>query len=153
MPKPTATEELNKIYRAMAKLKNNLHRADLDYTCQVSINTATQKITYAVSMTAPAEGLAPIMFLADTAEDLLTKIKTATKHINYDEVEKAYHRAQIVACENTIKGHEERLQELDLPEEERGEKVKEPTKELKENGSKESKSEVSGTRSKRTKKD
>lgn len=125
----TATQELRKIYQAMNKFRNNLHRKDLDYTCQISINTATKKVAYAVSMTAPANGLAPIMFIADNFADLLAQIKAATKNINYDEVEKAYHKAQILACENTIKGHEERLAELELPKEERGKKVVEGTKE------------------------
>lgn len=126
----TATQELHKIYRAMAKLKNNLLRADLDYTAQISESTSQPgKISYGVTMTPPATGLAPIYFLADNCDDLLKQIKAATKHIDYEEVEKAYHRAQILSCENTKKGHEERLAELEQPEEERGTKVKEPTKE------------------------
>lgn len=134
MAKQTATEELKKIYRQTEKLRNNLHRADLDFTVQISISTAQPgKINYAISMTAPANGLAPIMFIANSADELLTQVKAATKNIDYDAVERAYHKAQITAAENTILGHKERLAELELPEEERGRKVVEGTKELPKN--------------------
>lgn len=130
----SATQELKKIERLTQKLKNNLHRADLNFTCQISLRSqAPGVVKYAVSMTAPAEGLAPLMFIGDNYEDLAAQLKSAIKNIDYDLVEKKYHEAQITNAENTIEGHKERLKELELPEEERGRKVVEGTKELPKN--------------------
>lgn len=134
----TSEQELKKIYKLANKLRNKLHRADINFICQIHIRSQEpDKLSYAVSMSSPAEGLAPIMFLAQNYADLEVQLKAAVKDIDYDEVERAYHRAQILACENTKKGHEERLAELDKPVEERGTKVVEGTKERPDNGSKE----------------
>lgn len=103
--------------KAMVKLRNKLKRVDLNYTIQVSVNsTQPTKLSYAAQMSPPAEGLAPVTFIADSGEELIAKIKEATKHINYGEVEKAYHKAQIEACKRTIEIHEDRLKGIDEEE-------------------------------------
>lgn len=100
--------------KALVKLRNKLKRVDLNYTVQVSVNsTQPTKISYAAQMSPPAEGLAPVTFIADTGDELIEKIKEATKHIDYGEVEKAYHQAQIQACERTIEVHKQRLTDID----------------------------------------
>jgi hypothetical protein len=124
-------KDLRKIERAIGKLRNNLKRADLDFTVQVSIaSTDPGVVRYAAQMTAPAIGLAPVTFIADTADQLVEKIKVATKNINYDAVEIAYHEAQIQSCERTIVGHKERIEEIkNRPEEEVTEEETEDTTE------------------------
>lgn len=110
----TLESDLRKIDKEAQKLKRSLKRADLDYTVQISMNSAQpNEIHYALSMTAPAQGLAPIMFINKSSEDLITMIKAAQKNFDADAVERAYHEAQIKACENTILGHKERLEDMD----------------------------------------
>lgn len=113
------TQNLQKIEELVVKLINKQPRKDLDYTVQASVNsTHPKKVTYAVQITPPAEGLAPVTFIKDSVDELCEAIKAATKHIDYKEIEKAYHKAQIEACKRTIIGHEERIAKLDEPEEE-----------------------------------
>jgi len=110
--------ELQKAEKAMVKLRNKVKRADLDYTVQVSINSTEPTVVhYAAQMTAPANGLAPITFVCNTLDELVAKIKEAQDELNYDNIEKAYHQAQIEACHRTIQGHEDRIKELDNPQE------------------------------------
>ena len=108
--------------KAIVKLRNKLKRVDLNYTVQISINsTDPTRVAYAAQMTPPAEGLAPVTFISyESMEDLVKKIKLATEHIDYTEVEKAYHAAQIEACERTIQGHRDRLEVLESDGEEDG---------------------------------
>lgn len=114
----TTLTKLKQAEKALVKLRNKIKRADLDYTVQVSISsTDPQTVVYAAQMTSPANGLAPVTFLSNTSpEDLIEKIKEATKHIDYDAVEIAYHKAQMEACDRTKQGHEERINQIENPE-------------------------------------
>lgn len=110
----SVTQNIQKIEKLMVKLRNKIKRVDLDYTVQVSSNsTDPTKIMYAAQMTAPANGLAPVTFVDENANVIIENIKMLIKSLDYDAVEIAYHQAQIEACKRTIKGHEERLAELE----------------------------------------
>jgi len=112
-------QELRKIEKAFVKLRNNIKRSDMDYIVQVSINsTDPDTVIYAAQMTAPANGLAPIRLLASTAEELIAKLKVATKNIDEKAIEIAYHKAQMESCDRTKLGHEERIAELEAEDEE-----------------------------------
>lgn len=109
-------KDLQKLEKLAIKLVNKLKRRDLDYTIQASINSTDRTVVrYAVQITSPANGLMPITFIGLTPEELFDKIKVATKNIDYDKVEEAYHEAQILACERTIQGHKERIEEIKNP--------------------------------------
>jgi hypothetical protein len=124
----TYEAQLREIDKQAKKLKNALKRSDLDYTVQISMNSAQPgEINYALSMTAPAAGLAPIMYITHNYEDLLALIKTSQKKFDPIGVERAYHEAQIDACEKTIQGHKERLEDMDKEGEEQVEETTENT--------------------------
>lgn len=107
-------DNLRKIEKLVVKLRNKMKRADLDYLVQISIDsTQPAHINYAASITSPAKGLAPVAWVKDSAEELIEAVKLATKGIDYDAIEKAYHEAQIEACKRTILGHEERIKEME----------------------------------------
>ena len=115
----TAREELQKAEKAIVKLRNKIKRADLDYTVQISISSVDPtKIRYAAQMTPPAQGLAPVTFIKDTADELVEAIKSAAKHIDYEQVEIAYHKAQMEACDRTKQGHQDRIDEILKPKDE-----------------------------------
>lgn len=117
MVKTTTDQDLEKIEKVAYKLRNNMRRADIDFTIQASRNTTDPGITrWALSMTAPANNLAPIVFIALTPEDLIKQIKGSIKNLDHAAVEKAYHQAQIDACERTIAGHKERIETIDKGE-------------------------------------
>lgn len=107
-------KELRKIERHFVKLRNNMRRADIDYTVQVSINsTDPTVVVYAAQLTAPANGLAPVRMLAKSADELIKKIDVARENIDEKAIEVAYHEAQIQACERTKLGHQERIAEIE----------------------------------------
>lgn len=135
----TPAEELKKIEKATVRLRNKIKRADLDYTVQISIaSTDPTVLRYAAQLTSPAKGLAPITFISLSVDDLVKKIKEATKHLNYDEVEIAYHKEQIEACKRTITGHEEAIEAIKNPET-TDEAEQEPTQEETQDDKKEAK--------------
>lgn len=108
-------EDLKKIERAVVRLRNKLNRADLEYNVQAAISSVDPtKVVYAAQLTSVAKGLAPLTFIGEP-DDLVRRIKATAKKLNEEEVEKAYHEAQIVACRRTIKYHEERVEEINNP--------------------------------------
>lgn len=110
----TTQKDLRDIEKAVVKLRNKLKRVDMNYTVQISISsTDPTKVVYAAQTTPPADSLAPLTFVADNAADLIQKIKTTTKAVDFKAVDKAYHEAQIQACERTILGHEEYIKGLE----------------------------------------
>ena len=122
MAEKTLEQSLRNIERAMVRLRNKVGRSDLDYTIQASISSTDETtVTYAAQLTAPANGLAPVTFIEKSPEELVKKIREATKHIDYDKIEVAYHRSQIEACFRTIRGHEERISELEPKPKDEGE--------------------------------
>lgn len=107
-------QTLKKIEKQLVKLRNKVRRADLEYTVQISVSSADPTvIIYAAQMTAPAKGLAPVTFIAKSADELIAQIKVSTKYMDYDKVEIAYHKAQVDACYRTIQGHEDRIKEIE----------------------------------------
>ena len=112
-------KNLHDAERAMNRLRNKFNKVDSDYVVQISISSVDPStVKYAASLTAPANGLQPVAFIADSAQDLVKQIKTFTKNVDYKMIEIAYHKAQIDSCYRTIKGHEDRIKELEEEKEE-----------------------------------
>lgn len=114
----TTREDLQKIEKAIVKLRKKVGRFDINYTVQAAISSVDPTVVvYAAQLTAPADGLAPITFIGDKGlDDLLEQIKLTTKNVDYEAVEIAYHEAQIKACDRTKLGHEERIKAIQNPE-------------------------------------
>lgn len=112
-------KDLREIEKYVVKLRKNFKRVDLDYTVQVSINsTDPKRVVYAMQMTPPANGLAPVTMIADSAAELVKRLKISIEHMDHKAVEIAWHEAQILSCENTKKGHEERIADIKKEDEE-----------------------------------
>lgn len=111
------TNDLQKVERAMNKLKRKVKRADLDYNVQFSINSVNPtEVVYAAQMTPLAEGLRPATFISHvSAEDLIAQVKAFTESLDWEKLEIAYHNGQIVSAEKTIQGHKEAIEELENP--------------------------------------
>lgn len=116
---PETKKDLQKMERAIVRLRNKQNRSDLDYTVQISISSVDPGIVrFAAQLTAPAQGLQPVTFIGDSAVEITEQIKEYTKTFDDKKIEKAYHAAQIKACNRTIKFHEERIDAIDNPTEE-----------------------------------
>lgn len=107
-------QSLKKIEVATVKLIKKLpKRPDVDYTVQVSINSTRPKhVDWAVQITPPAQGLAPITLIGSTPESLIERLKEYEGAIDYDLVETAWHNAQIKSAERTIEFHKERIERI-----------------------------------------
>lgn len=118
------TNDLQKVERAMNKLKRKVKRADLDYNVQFSVNSVKPAhVVYTAQMTALAVGLRPATFISHVSvEDLIAQIKGFTDNLDWKKMEVAYHNGQISAAEKTIEGHKEAIEEVEkadeVPEEE-----------------------------------
>lgn len=114
MAAETTAVQLKKMYKAFAKIRNNMNRVDLDFTVQVSINsTDPDTVIYAAQMTAMADGLAPYRIITTDYDKIIEVMKLAAKKIDQRAVEIAYHKEQIAAGKRTIQGHEERLADIE----------------------------------------
>ena len=109
------------------RIKKKLKRNDLDFTVQVSLSSNDPgKIYYATQITPVAEGIAPMTFIAPNGDELIAKLKDALDNkLDPEQVEKAYHESQIHHANRTIKFHEERIKEIEEPEEEEQAETKE----------------------------
>ncbi len=118
MAETLTDKQLRNIEKYVVKLKKKLNRTDLDYTVQTSINSTDPKQTnWAVQITPPAIGLAPITYIAKSPDELVAQLKVSIENIDYTAVEIAWHNAQIEACNRTIEFHTERIQRLESGEE------------------------------------
>lgn len=106
-------QTIQKAEKLALKIKKAAHRADLDYSIQVSMSSADPGVIYyALQLTPLADGLAPMTFIKKTPEDLITAIEAQLENLDEAYIEKAYHEAQVTHAERTIKFHQERIAQI-----------------------------------------
>lgn len=104
-------KELKESRNLVNKIIKNLNRNDLDWTVQISISSVRpDMVNYCCQIEAPANGLQPITWVCDSYEKLRDSLKVAVKGLNPEEVEKAWHKAEIERAEALIKYHKESLE-------------------------------------------
>ena len=104
---------LRKIEVRLFKLIKKLKSGRLDYTVQVSIHSLRPThVSWAAQVTEPAEGLAPLGFIADSAEQLLEQIEDFEKNNDRNKVEIAYHEAQVGNAKKAIDAHKEAIKQI-----------------------------------------
>lgn len=106
-------KELKSARTLVNRIVKNFNRNDLDWTVQVSINsTRPERVNWCAQIEAPANGLQPLTWVKESEKELLEALKLAEKGLNQDEVDKAYHEAEIARAEALIKYHKEAIEEL-----------------------------------------
>lgn len=116
MAKTKLSENENKNFSKARKLVNtiikNIGRADIDWTIQVSMNSVRpEKMAYCCQIEAPANGLQPLTWVCESWDELMSKLEIASKGIDKDAIQKAWHEAEIKRCQSLIKYHEDALKE------------------------------------------
>lgn len=92
------------------KIVKNFGRNDLDWTVQVSMNsTRPDRVNYCCQIEAPANGLEPVTWVCETWEELEDQLKAASKKLDREAVDKAWHESEIARAEALIKYHKEEL--------------------------------------------
>ncbi len=111
-------KQLKSARNLVNKVIKNLKRSDLDWTVQVSINsTRPDIVNYCCQIEAPANGLEPVTWVCNSWDELLNSLEMATKELNQEAVEKAWHESEIARAEALIRYHKESL-EKDIEKEE-----------------------------------
>lgn len=104
-------KQLKSARNLVNKIVKNFKRNDLDWTVQVSINsTRPELVNYCCQIEAPANGLEPI-----TWEELEIQLKEASKKLDREAVDKAWHESEIARAEALIKYHKEELDKQNKP--------------------------------------
>ena len=93
------TKRLFKKFKKKAKIK------DLKYTAQISESQDDDKPVYAIQFTNVADNLAPVTFIDETPDAVISKVEKFLEKINYDYVEIKYHESQAYHAQETAKRH------------------------------------------------
>lgn len=108
----------NKFFRdcekEILKIKKNLKNNQVDWTVQVSKSSLRpESVAYSAQIEAPANGLQPLTWVKDSAEELYNALKeTADKGVKAIDVELAWHEAEIKRAEQLIKAHKMKIEEI-----------------------------------------
>lgn len=107
-------KQLQSARKLVNKIVKGLGRNDLDWTCQVSINsTRPERVNYCCQIEAPANGLQPITWIKESWEELEEALKIAAKGLDQKAVEKAYLESEIQRANEKIKFYEDSLKQLE----------------------------------------
>jgi hypothetical protein len=112
--------QLRKIYKILEKIAKKLGREDAIFSAQkgVSSDKGDNFLIYAAMINAPRAGLEPITFADVTGAGLIEKLqKFLDEKIDVDQVEIAYHEAQILANERSVEFHKEKIEAIKNPPE------------------------------------
>ena len=94
------------------RILNNLGDGSLDWTLQISENTANPgKITYGC-MIHVSDRLEPLVWTCESWEDLLGKLEKASQELNEDMVQVAQFQGEIKRCERLKAYYEEKIKEI-----------------------------------------
>lgn len=103
-------KQLKSARNLVNKIVKNFGRNDLDWTVQVSMNsTRPDRVNYCCQIEAPANGLEPVTWVCETWEELEDQLKSASKKLDREAVDKAWHESEIARAEALIKYHKEEL--------------------------------------------
>ena len=85
----------------------------MEWTVQASISSVhPDKLVYCAQIEAPANGLAPLIWICDSKEELIKKLTLSEKGLDQKAVEKAYIEAEINRAKEKQGFFEEKLLEL-----------------------------------------
>ena len=105
-------KEFAKTKLLINKILKNLGDSSLDWTIQVSENTANPgKISYGCMIHA-SERLEPITWVCDSWEDLQKELKKAGKELNRDMIDVAYYKSEQNRCDRLKAYYEEKVNEI-----------------------------------------
>lgn len=113
----SASTQLLKLEKlAKRVIRKSLKNNTLDYTVQITVSSLEpEHLKYAAQITAPADGVQPIIFICDSYKELEASLELASKELNKTKVEIAFHENRINTFTAKVEQHKERLVELNDP--------------------------------------
>lgn len=105
-------KEFQKAEKLINKILKRLGDATLEWTLQISKNTANPgHISYSC-MIEVSDRLQPITWVCDSWEDLFEHLDKAGKELNRDMVDVAYMQGEIARCDRLKAYYSERIEEM-----------------------------------------
>lgn len=106
---------LKKAYKLLKKIAKKMGNPDLHFSAQIGVDSSRKDnfTTYAAMIAPPREGLAPITFAAFTKEEFLEHLVNFYEdRISPEQLEVAYHEAQIVSNNRSTEWHQSQINDL-----------------------------------------
>ena len=104
-------KELKSARILVNKIIKKLKRSDIDWTIQTSISSVEPDlIYYSCQIEAPANGLAPLTWVKTSWLELEKALKATAEHLSEEDIEIAYHKAEIERAQRRIDYHQEYLE-------------------------------------------
>lgn len=104
---------LKEMRKIVTKITKNLKDVSLDYNVQFAIDSVhPDRYIYAAWIQPPNNRTSRIDFLAKSTKDLIDQMEKFSENVDDIAVEVVWHRAEIEACQETIKSHQERIDQL-----------------------------------------
>lgn len=119
---------LRKAHKLLRKIVKKLGRKDLHFSAIISVSASRPGdiVTYGAHIDAPRDGLAPLTFGAVDKDEFLGYLKDFLDNkIDEDDVERAWHEAQIKENERSTDYHQAQIDKIDNPKPEEAEIVDE----------------------------
>ena len=118
------TKNLKALQKEVVAILKKLKKPGLDYNIQFALDSLRPNmVEYTVWIQPPAERINRLSWIGKDFDDLMAQLKKFENDTDDLDVEIAYHGAQIYACEETIKHHNEEIEKLKKEQEERNANV------------------------------
>ena len=112
MPEQSEKAKCREVQKLVMKILKGLKNNTLDWTFQISTGSIhPEKPSYAVMISSPADGIQPITWVCEDYKELVKQLEIASKHLDVEAVERAWHQSEIERGKRLIKYHEEYLSE------------------------------------------
>lgn len=104
---------LQEIQKRVVNILKKIKRPSLDYNIQFSLDCMNPtRVSYSVWIQPPAERINRLSWIGKDYDDLIKQLESFNEKTDEYTVEIAYHNAQIESCKETIKHHEDVIDEL-----------------------------------------
>lgn len=108
------SSNLKVLQKEVREILKKLKKPGLDYNIQFALDSMRpSSVAYTVWIQPPAERINRLSWIGKDFDDLLKQLKEFREGTDDIDVEIAYHGAQIEACKETIKHHEDEIVKLE----------------------------------------
>lgn len=105
--------ELKKLRKQIQAILKSLGNSQNDWTVQISLNSIEpDRVRYCAMVHIPTEGVAPITWVCDSLLELKTQLEKASKDLNPDMIQAAWHQSELKKIEGMRKYHENAIKEI-----------------------------------------
>lgn len=109
----TLKDHLQLIQKEVVGILKKIKKPGLDYNIQFALDCMNPtRVSYSVWIQPPAERINRLSWIGKDFDDIIAQLQAFDAKTDEYTVEIAYHNAQIESCKETIKHHEDVIEEL-----------------------------------------